>query len=248
MRYRYFILTVVGLALAGLPLSGQMLTHLPSFDKIKVGPRVALVLEKGDQASVRLAYEGLDEDLVNVEVKQGTLLIYLDRARNLEPKRKIVTPYGKVRESIYSGTRVTAYVTYQDLNKLVMKGDEDARISGDVSGETFKLKAYGDSEISFASLHTGRLKVKMFGDCALTMGAGTADRQKYVVFGDHHIDARYLTGSKVKATSLGDTHLRVNGDQVKVTALGEADISCPDSARLRKFVIGESSVQRFRTH
>ena len=242
---KHAVVLLCSVVFAGIQMGAQEIHSLPAFDKIKTGPRIELDLTEGSEPAVWFDLDGVDMDVLNFEVRNGTLNIYLDGARNLEPRRKIVTNYGKVRESIYADCRVTAHITFRNLNKLVMKGEEDARIDGNVQEETFKLKVFGDADVSFEKINIERLKVKMFGDCALTVDAGHADRQKYTIFGDHLIDTQHLSGRKVKATSLGDSYLRVNGEIVKITALGEADISCPSDTRLKKIVIGESSVQRY---
>ena len=246
MKNAPFIALILCLAVvASFNIQAQEVYQLPAFNKVKVSPRIALVMEQGTQEKVHFAFENIDQNALNFEVKNGTLEIYLDHARNLEKRRKVRTNYGKVRESIYNDGYVTAFVTFDQINKLVVKGDEDARVTGNLGDETFKLKVYGDVDIAFSELFTDRLKVKMYGDCALTVEAGQAERQKYALFGDHLIDTQYFSGRKVKATSFGDAEFRMNAENLKVTALGIADINCPIGTHLKKFIIGESSVRRF---
>jgi len=246
MKHHFARLTL-GILLCSLTAGQAQETYpLPSFDKLVAGPRIALILEAGTDESLRLEFDQIDPDAINFEVTNGTLRIYLDHARNIERKYKTRTRHGKIKESIYADGVVNAFITYRSIHKLVVKGEEYVRVNGTISERTFKLKVFGDMEITFSELNTDRLKVKMYGDCTLIVETGESDRQKYTLFGDHFINTEHFHGRKIKAMSFGESKFRINAEQLKIIAFGEVDINCPTSTHLKKFVIGESSVCRFR--
>lgn len=100
------------LAIAGLATVasyGQEITReLKSFNKIVASPRINLILEHGEQESIRLVYSDVSPDKINIQVKGGTLKIYLDDARVVEKTERI---FQRQRRSIYANASITAYVT-----------------------------------------------------------------------------------------------------------------------------------------
>ena len=217
---------------------------LPPFEKIVTGPRIALTLVQGDTEQAQFAFDGIDADRLNYEVKNGTLHIYLDYARNIEKQKKVEGEWGEYKTGIYTGGRVLATVTYRTITKLVTKGEEDIMVDGSLADESFKLKVFGDSRVNLEEVNTNRFKVKMYGDCELTIDSGSAEHQKYTLYGDHFIDIENVKSRKVKSTMFGDTEMRVNADALRFTALGTADIHCQGDTAVRKVVLGEHQITR----
>ena len=217
---------------------------LAPFDKIKVGPRIELVLTEGDFEEATFEFDNINPENLNVEIKNGTLQLYLDHAKNLEKQVRTKTRYGKTSEGIYHNGRVVAHITYRSFNKLIVKGEERVIVDGKVNDQTFKLKVYGDSDITFEDLNADKLKVKLYGDTRLNINGGSAGFQKYTLYGDHMIDTHNFYGQKIKAVSFGESVFRANPEKFKITALGITYLNIGSDTHLRKFIIGESSVRR----
>ena len=216
---------------------------LPSFNKIVTGPHIALILENGPQEFVSFNCDEIPEDKINYTVKNGTLHIYLDHAKNLEKRNKVNTKYGKKRVSIYAGRKVTATVSYRHLSKLVIKGEEDILVRGMLENDRIKLTAYGDSYILINEIEASKFKAKMYGDCLLKIEDGSARQQKYVLFGDHIVEVNAVSSEKIKTTNFGASELNINTDELKYTSYGEIDIELSRGALIRKgIVLGESSL------
>ena len=74
---------------ASIPAFSQNISEtIDPFDRIVASQFVNVVLEKGDQESVRIEYNGIDPEYVNVKVKRKKLQIYLTDARVVERKSK----------------------------------------------------------------------------------------------------------------------------------------------------------------
>ena len=225
-------------------LYGQQKSMGPvDFTKLEVGPRIELVMVEGDQADIQLEFFGIHPDELHFKQSGKKVRMYLDKAKNWEKQKKIYTDYGHFKEAWYEDGYVVAYITYKELSKLVIKGDQDVDLKGSITDDIFKLKVYGDLDIEIDEIRAERMKVKMYGDCSLSFDSGSVAKQKYVLFGEHDIDASAITGELAKLTNFGDSHLDLNPERVKMTAFGETDLVVGRGTDVRKgLVIGETDI------
>ncbi|MBA4053826.1 MAG: DUF2807 domain-containing protein, partial [Marivirga sp.] len=139
------LLTVTLLVLAAqLSVAQEIARDLKSFRKIIVSPKVNLILEKGDKENIRLVYDNVSPDKINIEVQGHTLRVYLDDAKVTERTERF-NDFGK--RSIYHDVVITAYVTYKELEHLEIRGNQELTCNGPIRAERFTLKAYGENEI-----------------------------------------------------------------------------------------------------
>src|SRR5436190_19244234 len=91
---------------------------LSRFDEVIKSPCVNLVLTKGEAESIRVVYDGIPQDKVNVKVSGHKLRIFLDKSKITE--KQVHSWYGgeKLSRGIYNGASITAYVTYKELKGL----------------------------------------------------------------------------------------------------------------------------------
>ncbi len=219
-------------------------THtLEHFDRISVSPRIALKLTKGSEETVRFEFDQIDPDKINFKVSNKKLTIYLDDARTYERSRR--GRHGRWRESIYKGGRVTAYVTYRTLKKLVMKGEEDVSIPDPIDQASFVLRLYGESDVDIASLQTQDFKAALYGENELTIREGGAASQVYALYGENRIRTENFHCDRTRTTSFGESNLLISSDAISVTAFGETQISYVGSADVnRRLILGETRIRQ----
>jgi len=247
---RLVILSVLaGLtAMAPLAQAQNSVQTLAAFDKIVVSPLVSVVLRAGEQESIRLEYTNIAPEKVNYAVRAGKLRIYLDGARvAVKHRRQMENGYTR-KTPIYEGVRVTAYITYRQLNSLQVRGEEDITCLDELRSDSFRLKVMGEASVSLASLKTDRLKAALYGENTLTIQAGRAREQRYRVYGENKIDAENLISERVATQVYGDSHLNVYAsEQLRVLALGESAIQYSGGAQVQKsLVIGEVTIGQTR--
>lgn len=226
-----------------LTFGQEIKQDLKEFRSIMVSPKINLVLEQGSKESIRLVYDRVDREKINIQVKGKKLKIYLDEAKAIEKQEK--TKYYN-KQSIYRDANITAYVTYVNLSDLEIRGDQELTCLSPIRSENFTLRAYGENDITLSHLKTANLHVSLYGENKLTIEDGKAEYQKYRLFGENKIDTRKLRSYSTKATSYGSSKIKVNTeDQLRVNAFGESQISYKGAAQLnRGIVIGENQISR----
>jgi hypothetical protein len=223
----------------------QISKSLKSFDKVVVSPRVNLILEKGDEESVRLVYENVTPDKINIDVSHHTLRIYLDDAKVTERQEQYST-HPTQKRSIYHDVTITAYVTYRDIEHLEIRGNQEVTCNSPILTERFTLKAYGETDIRLASVKVGYLRTSLYGANKLHIQGGKAEFQKYKLFGENKIDARALKSYSAVANSFGESRLKLaTQDNLKVNAFGESDIQYFGDASVNKgLIFGETQIHK----
>src|SRR5687768_7614756 len=208
---------------------------LKSFCKVIVSPKIHLVLEQGDTESIRVTYNNVDPEKINIKIQGKTLRVYLDDAKVTE---KTYHTNGNGKRGIYHDVAVTAYVTYKELEHLEIRGNQKLTCNGPLKAERFTLKAYGENYINLASLKTEYLRTSLYGDNDLKIKTGKAEYQKYKLFGDNKIDTQDLKSFSATATIFGDSKIKLNTqDNLKVNAFGESEVSYNGNANVNKGLI-----------
>src|SRR5689334_1459618 len=153
------ILMVTTVAVIPSASAQEINKELRTFDKIVASPKINLILEKGEQESIRLVYDDITADHINIEVKGKTLRIFLDDSRIAERTNLF---HSREEKDLYEDATVTAYVTYTELRKLEIRGSQELTCNGPLEAKKFKLKAYGENDIDLASLRTDNFKSKLY--------------------------------------------------------------------------------------
>jgi hypothetical protein len=217
---------------------------LQPFHKIVVSPKINVVLTQGPQESVRLEYQNLPPDQINCVVKGKTLRLYLDDAKKKEPQDKWMKHGKAYKRARYKDAKVTAYVTYRELNALQVRGEEKLKCDSPLISKKFKLKMYGESEVSLTALETDYFKAVLYGENHLRVHSGKAQTQRYRLFGENQVDAERLKCRNLYTSSFGESKLNVYASRrLNVMTFGESIITYRGKARFRKsLVLGESSI------
>jgi hypothetical protein len=216
---------------------------LKPFNRIVASPRINLILRKGDKESIRLVYHDVGKGKINIEVNRRTLAIYLDGARKVEKPGPHEGHYGS-RRSEYDGVSITAYVTYKDLEGLEIRGNQELTCFDAIETEEFRLKAYGENEITLASLKTDFFKASLYGENHLKIKKGKVIEQKYKLYGENQIDTREMKSAYATASIFGEGSMKINtSEDVRLDAFGEPTVFVNGGGHVNKrFVIGRTSV------
>jgi hypothetical protein len=216
------------------------------FKRIIASPRVNLILKKGEYESVKLVYTQVDKSKINIEVRNKTLQIYLDDARKVERPQHYARHWAK-GTGMYDGVTITAYVTYRELESLEIRGNQELTCNDAIEAEDFRLRAYGENDITLASLKAGYFKASLYGENDLKIKKGKAVEQKYKLYGENKIDTREMKSAFASASIFGEGNLKINTTEtVRVDAFGEPTIYVDGGAHVnRRLVFGSTHIHRY---
>lgn len=240
------ILIAIGLmAAVATTFAQEIKRELKSFDRIIASPRVNLILKKGDKESIRLVYHDVSESKINIDVSNHTLHLYLDNARKVEKMDPYEPNHGH-RRNMYDGVSITAYVTYTYLEGLEIRGNQELTCYDPIESDEFRLRAYGENEITLASLKTDFFKATLYGTNDLKISKGKVVEQKYKLYGENKIDTRELKSAYASASIFGEGHVKLNStEEVRVDAFGEPNIYVDGGAHVsRRLIIGRTNIHR----
>ncbi len=231
------------LATVSSPSAQSLEKSVHHFNKIVVSPRINLVLVQGETESVKISYTKVDVSKINVKVKHNTLRIYLDGSRFMEKRKRVKKNDWVEKESVYTDASLTAYVTYRDLDKLVVRGEQEVDVEGAIKNRKFKLSAYGECSLALASLQTLKFKACLFGQHTLKIKSGIVDTQKYRLFGENTIDTQGIQSEEITSATYGESKLKFNArENLRVVTFGESDVLIKGGAHVHNVSFGHSSV------
>ena len=215
------------------------------FSKVVASPKINLVLIEGDVESVKINYANVDPSKINVKAKHHKLRIYLEGSKFTEKLKRVQKDGWVDKESVYKHANITAYVTYKKLDKLVVRGEQEVDLQGAITNKRFKLSAYGECEITFASLQVDWFKAALYGQNTLKVKAGNVEAQKYKLFGENKIDTQGIQSEEISSTTYGESilKLRVN-ENLKLVTFGESNVIVKGSPEIDRFTIGDVSVKK----
>jgi len=240
-----FILTLVAIFGTAAYTHAQTLEKdVKGFTRIIASPRINLILRKGDVEKVTVEYNDIAKGKVNVEVTGKTLHIFLDGARKLE---KQVSYNGhRGYHGIYEGAHVTAYVTYKNLEELEIRGEQELTCYSPIESEEFTLRAYGENDITLASLRAAYFKVAMYGENKLLIKDGKVTEQRYKLYGENDVNTLDMKSAYISTSIFGEGDLRVySAKEVRINAFGEPTVHINGDARVNKrLIFGHATIRR----
>ncbi len=244
MKTNFKILFSIALVTTSMATAQEMVP-LESFNKIVASPRVNVILQQGDHESIKIIYNSIPEDKVNVIIKGNKLRIYLDHAKIIEKQGRVTENGQHTKRGIYAGSSITAFVTYKSLKSLDIRGEEELRCDGEIRADKFKLRAYGESEIRLASLHAKKFKTSLYGENDLKISSGETNRQVYRLFGENKIDTRGMKSAMASTRIYGEGKISVNAsEEVRINAFGEPTINIQGTSIVSKgIIIGHADIR-----
>lgn len=218
--------------------SQEIKKDLKPFTKIIASPHINVILKKGPHENIRLVYDNsINESKINIAVKNKTLQIYLDHARKVE-KSERRKDESRSRNGIYKGVSITAYVTYNELESLEIRGNQELTCHDPISSAHFTLKAYGENDINLASLKTEIFRATLYGENDLSIKNGKVIEQRYRLYGENKIDTRDMKSIYASTSIFGEGDVRINSsEEVRINAFGEPQIHVDGGAHVSKRLI-----------
>lgn len=238
----------LSLLIAASTLSGFAQTiekKVAPFKKVVASPKINLVMVAGENESVKINYANVDASKINIVVKNNALHIYLDGSKYTEKRERVKKDGWVDKMGVYRNASVTAYVTYRKLDKLVVRGEQEVDVQSAIDSKKFKLSAYGENNITLASLKTYKFKACLYGQHTVKVKAGEVDFQKYKLFGENKIDTQALQSEEIASTTYGESKLKFNANEnLRLVTFGESDVKVKGGADINKFTFGEVAVNR----
>ncbi|MCW3119320.1 MAG: autotransporter adhesin [Chitinophagaceae bacterium] len=224
----------------------QTTNTVSHFNKVIVSPHIQVTFVEGNEESVVIEKNSVPMEKINIEVKNNTLRIYLDGAKEVTKTENVYENGYKEKRSIYNGTVVTATVTYRTLNELSVRGEATQVCKSMLKGNKFKLKIYGESHVFLNEVNLGHLQVTIYGESFLEIKAGAVTHQKYTVYGESKVNSLGIENNTTKITAYGEADFRVNvSDEIKITIFGEASLAYRGNPKINKGLhFGEMQVSK----
>ena len=229
----------------GLTARAQVKTHeVRPFDEVIISPHIEVVFEKADKESVVIESLDVSEEKLNVEVKGGTLQIYLDDAKAYTKSHKVKYENYKGRQSVYEGTKVIARVYFKEIKEFSLRGDETHKVIGPIEGTSLVLKIYGEPEVYLEKVDVESLQATLYGEGYLEIKTGRAEEQRIVSYGESEVNTLGVNNKSARVTSYGEGEVRLAvSDQLKVTSFGEASVFYKGNPEVdRGIIVGEAKI------
>jgi hypothetical protein len=226
-------------------LAQDLLIEVESFDKIIVSPHIQVIFVQGNEESVTIEELLVDREKLNVVVKGNTLRLYLEGAKTITKNEKVDNHNRNSKRPIYKGTIVKAIVTYKNIEKLSLRGEQKFVCESSLEMEKFDLVIYGESKVYLNEVNINKLNTKIYGESYLEIKKGSIQNQKIVAYGESKVDAMNVENQNIKITAYGEGVFRFNViKKLKVTSYGEATFQYTGNPDIQKgLMIGEASIE-----
>lgn len=180
------------------------------YDAIALSGSFDLDLVDGQEGEITLEGESNLLDYIKTEVKNGKLVIKVEKGVNLKPSLR------------NEGIRIT--VPVESVSSIALSG------SGDIVGKTtiktddFKTTMSGSGDITLA-IEANSVKASMSGSGDITLSGNTSNLE-ITISGSGDIKAYGLEADNVNATVSGSADIKVTANKnLKARVSGSGDIS-----------------------
>ena len=215
----------VGLVSLGLATYAQP-GPVDPFHKVIISPYIQATFVEGDKESVTINGIIVDSSKLHVEVKHGTLRLYLDGAKEIpHTQRASKSEDNQQGQPLYPDHAVIATVMYRKLDALSLRGEETYLCESPLSASKFHLRVYGESRVIFTEVHFGKMYTTIYGESSLDIKSGVVNKQYYTCYGEGKINTTGISGRQSKVTAYGEAEFRLNvSDRIKITSIGQAKL------------------------
>jgi len=214
------------------------------FHKVVISPYIQVTFVEGDTESVTIDEIKVDSSKLHIEMKGGTLRMFLEGAKEIPRNQK--NDGGNGSHPLYPNHAVIATVTYKHLDELSLRGEETYLCQSPLRSEQFTLRVYGEAKVIVNEAHIEELHTTMYGESSLDIKAGAVSKQYYTCYGESKINTTAINGQEARLTAYGESEFAMNvSDQIKISAFGEAKLRYKGRPAIVKGIhIGEMDVKR----
>lgn len=245
MNYLKSITIIIAICI-GQIMQAQEKTSVAAFNKVIISPHIETTFVQGDEESVTILENTESKDKVNIEVKNGTLRVYLDDAKMTTKHKKIKKNGVKMKVPIYKGKVLTIQVTYKHIDNLSLRGEERTLCESLINVDAFSLKIYGESQVVFNEIAINEFDVDVYGESQLTIKKGNTKNQNITAYGEGEINLVEVNNKTSKLKAYGEAEFKVNAsEQIKFTAYGEAELYYKGTATISQGLsFGDSKINQ----
>ncbi|WP_400077346.1 head GIN domain-containing protein [Winogradskyella sp. R77965] len=239
------IIIVVTICIGQIILAQSKKT-VESFNKVIISPHIETTFVKGDEESVTILENTESDDKVNIDVNGGTLRVYLDDAKTTTKHEKVVKNGVKMNVPIYKGKVLTIRVMYKSIDNLSLRGEQVTVCESLIDVENFKLKIYGESQVTLNHIDLKEFDVDVYGESQLTIKKGKTENQHITAYGEGEINLVDVDNKNSKLKAYGEAEFRVQSSKhIKFTAYGEAELYYKGTAEVSTGLsFGDSKINR----
>ncbi|MEY8019952.1 head GIN domain-containing protein [Muriicola sp. E247] len=181
------------------------------YDGVSVGGWFDVVLVSGKEGSVSLKGEENLLEYIITEVKDGKLVVKVEKGINLQP-------------SSWKSGGISVTIPVEEISSLSMSGSGDLEGKTVLKGTDFstRMSGSGDMEIE---VEVDNLEVTVSGSGDMDL-SGNTDTMEVRISGSGDVQAYELDANHVSATVSGSANIRVTANQsLKARVSGSGDIS-----------------------
>ncbi len=221
-------------------------TNVNHFQKVIISPHIRATLIEGNKESVTIDNSTVTKDKIKIEVDNQTLQVYLEGAKEITKDTTITENGRKKQMPLYTGTVVTATITYKTLNNLSVRGEDTSVCKSLLKGDNFRLKIYGQSHVFLNAVKLGELQSVIYGESTLDIASGSIRDQRFVVYGDSKVNGLGISNKVTKITAYGDADFRVNvSGELRIASFGDAKIAYKGDPVINKGLnIGDEQIEK----
>ncbi|MEM1325698.1 MAG: DUF2807 domain-containing protein [Bacteroidota bacterium] len=240
------VLFIAALFLTQLAFAQAETVELSTFSKVIISPKIEAKFIPSETSKVVIIDSDVPEADLNVVVKGNTLKVYIDDHKFFPKQQRQAINNGKMTTDLYEDDAVEIIVYYEQLEKVVIRGDNDIIFKDQLQADKLTIKQFGDNDIRIDDLRANELKVVLYGDSEFKVYSGQVTRQRYRTYGDTDIDVDRLQSKTARFRSYGDADAEVQADErIKLFALGDQSLRYSGTAKLRKtLVLGNTSIRK----
>ena len=233
---RFKVLLPVLFSLIAVAAAAQTRITSP-FRKIIVSPYIQVTLVQGDKESVTVDEMHVDPGKLHIEVNDKTLRVYLEGAKDLPKNEKDYSNGYKETHPLYDKTSVVATITYNRLEALSFRGEEEQLCKSPISGDKLTLKIYGETHVTFNEMNLELLSATLYGEGSLEVKGGSIKDQKYTSYGESKVNTLAVNSSTGRVTAYGRADFKLNvEDWIKITSFGEAQLHYKGDPSIEKWL------------
>ena len=239
-------ITIFSLLLISELLLAQTKQTVTTFDKVIISPHIETTFVQGNVESVTILESTVPEDKINIEVKNKTLRVYLDDAKETTKQEQVKKNGVTMKVPIYKGKVLTIIVTYKTLEELSLRGEQRTFCEGAMDSKRFKLKIYGESQVTFNEVNFSEFDVDIYGESQLTISKGRIDNQMISAYGESDINLVAVENRTSRIKAYGESVFKIQASkEIKFTAYGESVLLYKGTAEVnRGLSFGDSEVTR----
>ncbi|MEO0572166.1 MAG: DUF2807 domain-containing protein, partial [Bacteroidota bacterium] len=160
-------------------------------------------------------------------------------------RNKYKTEYGKSKRPIYTGTKAVVTVSYTNLKRLSVRGEQTITLESPLVQQKLRLVLYGEAQVVMQEAKLNKLRTSIYGASQLDIKSGTIEKQKYTAYGESRVNTLGVDNDITRITAYGESDFKLNvTDKIRLTAFGEALVRYNGNPNInRGIIIGKASVR-----